>query len=111
MLESVKRALAESGLPAQRLALELNEATLMPEPEPALVLLRKLDALGARIAICGFGSAASSLSALRRFPARKLRITSYNVCYTKLLRDGDRADRRGPAPRGAAVRAAEERGV
>jgi len=74
LLEAVKRALAESGLPAQRLALELNEATLMPEPEPALVLLRKLDALGARIAICGFGSAASSLSALRRFPARKLKL-------------------------------------
>jgi len=74
LLESVKRALAETGLPAQRLALELNEATLMPEPEPALVLLRKLDALGVPIAISGFGAGATSLAALKRFPARKLKL-------------------------------------
>jgi diguanylate cyclase (GGDEF)-like protein/PAS domain S-box-containing protein len=74
LLESVKRALADSGLPAQRLALELNEATLMPEPEPALVLLRKFDALSVRITICGFGAGTTSLAALKRFPARKVKL-------------------------------------
>jgi diguanylate cyclase (GGDEF)-like protein/PAS domain S-box-containing protein len=74
LLDSVKRVLAETGLPARRLALELSEATLMPEPEAALVLLRKLDALGVAVVISGFGASASSLPMLRRFPVRKLKL-------------------------------------
>jgi len=74
LVESVKRALAETGLPARRLALELSEATLMPEPEAALVLLRKLDALGVAVIVSGFGASASSLPMLKRFPVRKLKL-------------------------------------
>jgi len=74
LLESVKQALAESGLPAQRLELELSEATLMPDPEAALVTLRKLEALGASIAIGSFGAGASSLPMLKRYPVRRLGI-------------------------------------
>ncbi|KPK09015.1 MAG: hypothetical protein AMJ64_01685 [Betaproteobacteria bacterium SG8_39] len=74
LLEGVKRALSKSGLPAQRLELELSESTLMPEPEAALAILRKLDALGVTIAIGGFGAGASSLPMLKRYPVRKLRL-------------------------------------
>jgi len=74
LLETVKRALAESGLSPRRLELELSEATLMPEPEAALVILRKLEALGVAIAIGGFGTGASSLPMLKRYPLRKLRL-------------------------------------
>jgi diguanylate cyclase (GGDEF)-like protein/PAS domain S-box-containing protein len=74
VLDSVKRALSDAGLPAQRLELELSESTLMPEPEAALVTLRKLDALGVAIAIGGCGAGASSLPMLKRCPARTLRL-------------------------------------
>ncbi len=72
LIESIKRALTESGLPAGRLELELSETTLMPEPEAALVTLRKLEALGAGLAIGGFGAGSSSLPMLKRYPLRRL---------------------------------------
>jgi len=74
VLDTVKHALAESGLPPRRLELELSEATLMLEPEAALGALRKLAALGVAIAIGGFGAGASNLALLKRCPVRKLAI-------------------------------------
>jgi diguanylate cyclase (GGDEF)-like protein/PAS domain S-box-containing protein len=74
LLDAIKRALAESALPARRLVLELNEATLMHEPEATLVLLRRLDALGALVAIGNFGAGMSNLSILKRVPARALKL-------------------------------------
>jgi EAL domain-containing protein (putative c-di-GMP-specific phosphodiesterase class I) len=52
----------------------LNEATLMHEPEATLVLLRRLDALGALVAIGNFGAGMSNLSILKRVPARALKL-------------------------------------
>ena len=69
---SVKGALAESGLPSDRLELELSETSLMPDPEAVLVTLRKLEALGAAVSIGGFGAGASSLPMLKRYPVRRL---------------------------------------
>ena len=74
LIETVRRVLAESGLPARLLSLEIGEATLMQQPEVAASTLRKLKQLGVGLAIDEFGAGSSSLAALRRFPVDRLKI-------------------------------------
>ena len=66
--------LTETGLPPQRLELELTESVLMDasrEHNDALLRLRKI---GHRIAIDDFGTGYSSLEYLGRFPVDRLKI-------------------------------------
>ena len=67
-------ALAESGLPAQRLELEITESVLMQNNESSLLLLHQLRELGVRIALDDFGTGYSSLSYLRSFPFDRIKI-------------------------------------
>lgn len=74
LVDMVKAALANSGLPAHRLELELTEDVLIKETDNVLAVLRELKALGVRISMDDFGTGYSSLSYLRRFPFDKLKI-------------------------------------
>jgi diguanylate cyclase (GGDEF)-like protein len=67
-------ALAESGLAANRLELEITEAVLIRDDEAALAILHQLRAIGVRIALDDFGTGYSSLSYLQRFPFDKIKI-------------------------------------
>src|SRR5260370_30736568 len=67
-------ALAASGLPANRLELEITEAVLIRDDEAALAILHQLRAIGVRIALDDFGPGYSSLSYLHRFPFDKIKI-------------------------------------
>ena len=63
-----------SGLPAQRLELEITESVLLQNNEATLATLHRLRELGVRIAMDDFGTGYSSLSYLRSFPFDKIKI-------------------------------------
>jgi len=66
--------LARTGLPPERLELEVTEGVLIEDTDRALAILRELKAHGVRIALDDFGTGYSSLSYLRRFPFDSLKI-------------------------------------
>jgi EAL domain-containing protein (putative c-di-GMP-specific phosphodiesterase class I) len=71
---NVASALGSSGLPANRLELEITEAVLIRDDEEALAILHELRGLGVRIALDDFGTGYSSLRYLQLFPFNKIKI-------------------------------------
>jgi diguanylate cyclase (GGDEF)-like protein len=74
LVETIERVLAEAGLPAHRLELEITERISMEKTGSTLTKLRELKQLGVRIALDDFGTGYSSLSYLRSFPFDKIKI-------------------------------------
>lgn len=72
--ELVATALAEAGLPPQRLELEITESSLMQDPGRTLEVLRAIKALGVSVAMDDFGTGHSSLATLRAFPFDKIKL-------------------------------------
>ena len=70
----VATVLKETGLPASRLELEITETSLLDERIAQSATLERLAAMGVRLALDDFGTGFSSLSHLRRFPIRTLKI-------------------------------------
>jgi len=71
---NVASALGSSGLPANRLELEITEAVLIRDDEEALAILHELRGLGVRIALDDFGTGYSSLRYLQLFPFDKIKV-------------------------------------
>ena len=73
-VDVVRRALAASGLPGERLCCEITESVLMEDPDAAVRTLVEVRRLGATIAVDDFGTGYSSLAALKRYPVDYLKI-------------------------------------
>jgi diguanylate cyclase (GGDEF)-like protein/PAS domain S-box-containing protein len=74
LVATVDEVLALSGLPAERLEVEITESTLLADGDATLVTLRALHETGVRIAMDDFGTGYSSLGYLGRFPFDKIKI-------------------------------------
>ena len=74
LVDEVARALAESGIPANSLILELTESALIHDADMAVDRLNRLKALGVRLAIDDFGTGYSSLAYLGSLPVDVVKI-------------------------------------
>jgi diguanylate cyclase (GGDEF)-like protein len=74
LVATVVEALQASGLPPERLELELTESLLMENTEQAMAIMARLKAAGVALYIDDFGTGYSSLAYLRRFPIDGLKI-------------------------------------
>ena len=74
IVDDVRQALADSGLAAGQLVLEMTESMLMHNTELSMARLNALKELGISLAIDDFGTGYSSLSYLQRYPIDILKI-------------------------------------
>ena len=72
--DTVRRALASSGLAPELLELELTESILIRNVDSVLATVMRLKRLGVMLSIDDFGTGYSSLTYLRRFAVDKLKI-------------------------------------
>ena len=70
----VHQILADTGLAPSRLELEITESGIVADHAHALNAIRRLKALGVRVAMDDYGTGYSSLSTLQSFPFDKIKI-------------------------------------
>jgi EAL domain-containing protein (putative c-di-GMP-specific phosphodiesterase class I) len=86
LVADVVSALTASGLPAQRLELEITETVMLQDTATTLEMLNQLQSVGVRIAMDDFGTGYSSLSYLRRFSFNKIKI---DQCFIRDMSEED----------------------
>jgi len=74
LLDSLQAALDASGIPPQRLEIEITESVLMAETETSQRIIERLRQIGVGIAIDDFGTGYSSLAYLKRLRPNQLKI-------------------------------------
>jgi EAL domain-containing protein (putative c-di-GMP-specific phosphodiesterase class I) len=74
LVEDIAATLAATGLPADRLELEITESVLLSESEDNATALRAIRDLGVGLVLDDFGTGYSSLSYLRRLPLDTIKI-------------------------------------
>ncbi|MER9668493.1 EAL domain-containing protein [Mesorhizobium sp. M0203] len=74
VIQKVRDALAESGLSAGRLEIEVTETALLDDKSLTRQYIEELKRLGVRIALDDFGTGYSSLSYLHKLPLDKIKI-------------------------------------
>jgi EAL domain-containing protein (putative c-di-GMP-specific phosphodiesterase class I) len=104
LVATVRAALAEHGVPADRLVLEITESAVMENGTGTIETLHALRALGVRLALDDFGTGYSSLAHLHRFPLDVLKI---DRSFTAALHE----DHQGASIAGAIVSLAQALGL
>ena len=74
LIDDIRTALADSGLPPRCLRLEITESTVIARPERARAALEELEQLGVHAEIDDFGTGFASLTVLQSFPGDTLKI-------------------------------------
>jgi diguanylate cyclase (GGDEF)-like protein len=74
LLDILKSALAETGLPPQRLQLEITETVLLERKPEHLAVLHEIKKLGVSIVLDDFGVGYSSMTYLQMFPFDRIKI-------------------------------------
>ena len=68
------RALATAGVPADRLVLELSEATMHDDTDQTQAIMYELHGRGVHLAIDDFGTGYSALASLHRLPVERIKV-------------------------------------
>lgn len=74
LVEDVARVLAETGLEAHRLKLEITESVVLEGSDEVIEILTALRRLGVQLGLDDFGMGYSALSYLQRLPVQTLKI-------------------------------------
>jgi EAL domain-containing protein (putative c-di-GMP-specific phosphodiesterase class I) len=74
LANQIHETLLETGLPSNRLEIEITEGVLIGDFSRAMATLRRIKNMGVRIAMDDFGTGYSSLSYLQSFPFDKIKI-------------------------------------
>ncbi|MGC5289828.1 putative bifunctional diguanylate cyclase/phosphodiesterase [Micromonospora sp. DT231] len=72
--DQIADRLARSGVPAERLQVEITEGALMADPRRVLATISQLHRIGVGIALDDFGTGYSSLQHLRRLPLSEVKV-------------------------------------
>jgi diguanylate cyclase (GGDEF)-like protein len=89
LITDIETALAESGLEASALTIEITETTLMRNIEDTVRRLGEIKRLGVRIAIDDFGTGYSSLAHLQQFPVDALKIDRSFIASLRHNKEGE----------------------
>ncbi len=73
-VERLAHILAQEGLPATCLELEITESMLVEDPDAAVRILRQIRDIGVRLSIDDFGTGYSSMAYLSQLPVQVLKI-------------------------------------
>lgn len=71
---TLRREVAESGFPAERLTIEITEQTLIADFEACAAALRELEAHGIKVALDDFGTGFSNFRTLKVLPLNTLKL-------------------------------------
>ncbi|OAF14695.1 histidine kinase [Bradyrhizobium centrolobii] len=74
LFEVISAALRDSGLPPERLEIEITESVLLERGVENLAFMERLKSIGVELALDDFGTGYSSLSYLTAFPFDKIKI-------------------------------------
>ncbi|HJV74194.1 MAG TPA: EAL domain-containing protein [Noviherbaspirillum sp.] len=74
LLDTIRNALKQSGLPPAMLELEITESTIMHNPLEAISLLGSIREMGVAVSVDDFGTGYSSLATLKQYPLDSLKI-------------------------------------
>jgi diguanylate cyclase (GGDEF)-like protein len=89
LITDIEEALADSGLDASSLTIEITESTLMRNIEETARRLSEIKELGVRIAIDDFGTGYSSLAHLQKFPVDALKIDRSFISGMRHNKEGE----------------------
>jgi len=89
LIDDIREALEDSGMPPNSLTIEITETTLMRDVEQTARRLCAIKDLGVRIAIDDFGTGYSSLAHLQRFPVDALKIDRSFVSGLSRNKEGE----------------------
>jgi len=74
LVGTVKRLIAETGIPPHQLMLEITETAVMENVDLAIRLLKQVKETGVQLAIDDFGTGYSSLSYLKKMPMDEVKV-------------------------------------
>jgi diguanylate cyclase (GGDEF)-like protein/PAS domain S-box-containing protein len=89
LIERIKEILAQTGIDAGSLRLEITESAIIDNIDTAAAMLKQIKALGIKVSLDDFGTGYSSLSYLHRFPIDTLKIDRSFVTRMNLPKNSE----------------------